>query len=228
MTTVLCKKCNIVKEISEFYAKYQVNGYQCKLCAREYARKNRKENPDKIRATNNAYNNRNREKVRELNRNHIKNNGDRVRERARINQKKYMKDPQFRIMKSTRTRIWHFLIRNSQKKNTKTGELLGCDSQFLKDWLEYQFNSHMSWDNYGEYWHIDHVVPCESFDARDIEDLKRCFNWKNLRPLEGSENISKRAKIITKDILNQEIKVYYYTIKLQLPLVISNNIEEHG
>ncbi len=73
----------------------------------------------------------------------------------------------------------------------------------------------MSWDNYGTYWHIDHVTPCESFDAIDENELKKCFSWKNLRPLYGPENMSKNAQIITKDILNQEIKVhYYYTLKL--------------
>ena len=68
----------------------------------------------------------------------------------------------------------------------------------------------MHWDNYGTYWHMDHVTPCDSFDATNEDQLKKCFNWKNLRPLKGSENISKSAKIIIKDILNQEIKVHYY------------------
>lgn len=68
----------------------------------------------------------------------------------------------------------------------------------------------MTWDNYGLWWHIDHVIPCNSCDASDEQQLKSIFNWKNLRPLKGSENISKSSKIITKDIINQEIKVNYY------------------
>lgn len=42
----------------------------------------------------------------------------------------------------------------------------------------------MSWDNRGKYWHIDHIKPCSSFNLEKQEEIFRCFNWTNLRPLE--------------------------------------------
>ena len=48
----------------------------------------------------------------------------------------------------------------------------------------------MSWDNYGD-WHIDHIIPCAAFDLTDIEQQKKCFNYKNLQPLWAEENLKK-------------------------------------
>ena len=56
--------------------------------------------------------------------------------------------------------------------------------------MQDQFENEMTWDNWGD-WHIDHIRPCMSFDLTDIEQQKTCYNWRNLRPLWGEENISK-------------------------------------
>jgi len=205
---MICKLCNVEK--TEFKGKVCIDCIRQK--AKEYSRNYRKQNPDKVRITNNLYNNKNREKAREWNRTHFENNKERVRERARQNYQIYKQDPSKKILHNTRTRITKFL--KNKSKNIITTELLGCTSKFLKKWLEFQFNSEMSWDNYGIYWHIDHVIPCNSFDVTDFDELQKCFNWKNLRPLECSKNISKSDKIITKDIINQEIIVNYYSSKV--------------
>jgi len=52
----------------------------------------------------------------------------------------------------------------------------------------------MSWENYGK-WHIDHIKPCSSYDFNKSEDIIECFNWKNLRPCWGKENLEKSDKI---------------------------------
>ena len=77
-------------------------------------------------------------------------------------------------------------------KNIRTIELIGCTSVFFKEWLEYQFDSKMSWDNYGSYWHIDHVTPCNSFNIELHEEQKICFHWTNCQPLEKNKKYSKK------------------------------------
>ena len=62
-------------------------------------------------------------------------------------------------------------------------------------WLAYNFDEHMSFDNYGSYWDIDHVLPCSSFDLTDPIDVETCFHWSNLAPLEHIANIKKGSKI---------------------------------
>lgn len=37
----------------------------------------------------------------------------------------------------------------------------------------------MNWDNYGS-WHIDHIIPCSSWDLSNEDDIYKCFNYLNL------------------------------------------------
>ena len=51
----------------------------------------------------------------------------------------------------------------------------------------------MNWENYGSYWHIDHIKPKSLFIFESLEDeeFKQCWSLNNLRPLEAKENIRK-------------------------------------
>lgn len=89
-------------------------------------------------------------------------------------------------------------MRNSLKdslvgrKGHKTFVYLGCTGPELKMWLESQFTKGMSWDNRGiDGWHIDHYVPISYFDLSQEEDRFICWNYRNLRPLWGTENVEK-------------------------------------
>ena len=39
----------------------------------------------------------------------------------------------------------------------------------------------MTWDNYGSYWSIDHICPCNQ--AQTEEELIKLQHHKNLRPM---------------------------------------------
>lgn len=78
------------------------------------------------------------------------------------------------------------------RKGHKTFIYLGCTGQEFKDWLESQFIDGMTWENRGiDGWHIDHYVPISYFDMSKEEDRFICWNYRNLRPLWGDENIEK-------------------------------------
>jgi hypothetical protein len=116
----------------------------------------------------------------------------------------YRNQPHVKIINNMRTRV-HYALEN-ETKSAKTKELLGCTILYYKKWLEYQFTEEMTWNNYGSYWHIDHVKPCISFDMSDEEEQKECFNWKNTRPMRVSDNLSKGHKVI-KSVIDSHSKI---------------------
>jgi hypothetical protein len=59
--------------------------------------------------------------------------------------------------------------------------------------LESKFDDKMSWDNYGSYWHIDHIIPQSKllYNSMEDENFKKCWDLQNLQPLEATANMKK-------------------------------------
>ncbi len=116
------------------------------------------------------------------------------------NAKKYEKqrklnDPEFKLLKTLRSRLLTALRCNNLKKNISTIKLLGCSISDLKKYLELKFKDGMTWENHGK-WHIDHIKPCASFNLLNETEQQKCFHFTNLQPLWAHENLSKGCKII--------------------------------
>lgn len=111
--------------------------------------------------------------------------------------REYMKkrrhaDPSFRISSNLRTRIWHAI--KGYSKSASTTELVGCTIEELKAHLESKFTEGMTFENYGM-WHVDHILPCASFDLSDPETQNKCFHYTNLQPLWALDNLRKSDKL---------------------------------
>lgn len=88
-------------------------------------------------------------------------------------------------------------FRLALKNNQKTGSAvkdLGCSITELKQYLEAQFQSGMTWDNHGE-WHIDHIIPLASFNLMDKQQILKACHYTNLRPLWANENFKRNQRI---------------------------------
>jgi hypothetical protein len=81
---------------------------------------------------------------------------------------------------------------------------------FFKKWIEFRFVDNMNWENYGKYWHIDHILPINQFDLSCDNDIQICFNWTNLQPLFAKENQSKSDKIQLHHYFNNFINVFRF------------------
>ena len=119
-----------------------------------------------------------------------------IRESSNKRQKiKKATDLNFKILCNLRTRILGALKRNSKSASTK--ELLGCTIAQLKQHLKSQFTKGMTWKNHGngwlgkKEWHIDHIIPCASFDLSKASEQKECFHYSNLQPLWALDNLIK-------------------------------------
>lgn len=229
-----CTQCNCIKKLTEYYQKK--NGYfrsECKKCTLEKCKLYRDKNKNKVSECIKKCRKNNHTKYLETEKRYRGNNNDNIvllrtenKEKYAISKRKYEKnklltDPIYKILKNTRRRINRAFKDKSVEKSEKSVLLLGCSSKFLKNWLEYQFNSNMTWNNYGHpvdkdpkgfYWEIDHVIPCASFNLINKNEQYKCFNWTNCRPMKGIDNNLKNDKIIPLQILLQEIRVYYYKI----------------
>jgi len=215
-----CTRCSEEKDIAQFGWKRRKmrNGeikmylsIYCKECEVQKSQEWRTANPESVRAYNA------REDVKQKKKNwdtkHYKDrtsyfqerylkNRDKIsltwqtpefKERKRKSKsKRKHNDPIFRIRENISNAILKALRKG---KSNKAGQsilrYLGYSIQELKEHLESQFDNHMSWDNYGNYWHIDHVMPQSDFPYTSMEDenFKRCWELSNLRPLEAKQNM---------------------------------------
>jgi len=202
MKTKICSKCKKDLKTNQFIKdnnrKDRLYPY-CKNCLKKYYLKNKKEilnrnkkwrltnllkikkyllkNQDKIKKQKQMWHRLNRQKTNKIRKIKLKNN---------IN---------YKISEYLRSRIWHSLRGNPKLETTL--RLIGCSIEKLKNHLEKQFTKGMSWLNYGK-WHIDHIIPCISFDLSKLSEQKKCFHYTNLQPLWAKENLSKNDKILRK------------------------------
>jgi len=113
--------------------------------------------------------------------------------RAAINSqaaKSYKNNPEALIARRLRNRLGNALMKCHTSKSDHTLALLGCSLKQFKQHIESQFKEGMNWDNHNE-WHLDHIVPCSSFDLTIPEQQQRCFHYSNLQPLWAFENLFK-------------------------------------
>ena len=122
-------------------------------------------------------------------------NKEAIQDRRRDQKREYMhnkydQDNQYRLKHNARARIRKAL--KGIQKSASTMELIGCSYEELMAYIEARFLPGMSWDNYAyDGWHIDHIIPLDSFDLSDPEQLKRAAHYSNLQPLWAEDNLRK-------------------------------------
>ena len=181
-----CNKCKSKLPLTEFSKdKSRKDGYKynCKSCCKSWVK------PEKLKEYARNWNAKNPEKRKQIQDNwYSKNPG--YSAKWQKNERKI--NPQYRIKFNLRERMRKALKGNW--KQGKTIEMLGLNIPEYKEYLSKQFNKDMSWDNYGSYWEIDHIKPCDSFDLSNLEEQKKCFIFTNTQPMEVSKNRIKSNK----------------------------------
>ena len=103
---------------------------------------------------------------------------------------RWRKRPRNKIRSNLSTQLWIAINERGGKKNHSILQIIGCGLDALINHLEMQWTRGMNWDNYGDGWHVDHIVPCSYFDLTIYDEQCRCFHFSNLRPLWAQQNIS--------------------------------------
>jgi hypothetical protein len=207
-----CSTCKIEKELSEYTKdKGKKDGLhtQCKSCKKE----NREKNKERKKEYDKEWRENNKEKLKE----YYETNKDKKIEYTKKYGKLYYQnnkhkksnyirekrknDSLFRLRSVMGTMISKSLKRNGFTKKMKSHEFLGCPFNEFKSHIESQFESWMTWNNYGLYngeinygWDIDHIIPLSS--VKTEEEILKLNHYSNLRPLCSYTNrYIKRNKI---------------------------------
>ncbi len=112
---------------------------------------------------------------------------------------RYNNDPSFKLMLNTYKAI-NKSIKHKVDGCFKRSDLISYSIEKLKEHLESQFTTEMTWNNHGVYWHIDHIIPVNYFvkrykETKDMVYLKEAWRLDNLQPLSAKDNISKGGRI---------------------------------
>lgn len=178
-----CSTCKQWKHKDEFIKrKNSSDGYtgQCKECLKQAS----KLRNDKLSAEE-------KEKLRMIKIEYMRKYREENKEE--INKRKRKENlSQMQVLSHTISSAIYRVLKGI-KSDRHWEDLVGYSIQELKEHLEKQFTSEMSWNNMGEYWEIDHVIPLNLFHYKTEQDkqFQICWSLANLRPLEKIANRSR-------------------------------------
>ncbi len=225
-----CCKCKLELDICMFgKLKSSKDGlrYDCKNCRKNYRELNKeiinnnskdyyKKNKEILNEKNKKYREINRESIL-IQRKEYRNRED-IKEKIKQNNINYLPirkqkikekrkiDINFKMKEVLRSKMQKFL----QNRKTSYLILIGCNLDFFKNWISYRFNENMNWNNFGEIWEIDHILPINSFNMNNEIERKICFHWTNLQPLNKKENRNKSDKFELHYYFNNIVSIFRF------------------
>lgn len=167
-------------------------------------RQYRIDNKEAISIQRKGYRARNQEHIKQKNRAYLPKRKLQIKLRRKV-------DKGFQLTQLLRTRM-HKALKDNVNSNTVVSHM-NCSIDTLREWLEFQFDEEMNWNNLGTYWEVDHILPIAQFDLSKKENQEICFNWTNLQPLYKMENKFKSKKLILHYYFNSIVSVHRFIIK---------------
>ena len=149
----------------------------------------KKKHKENKKISDKKYAEKNKTKLNIKKTNWAKANIDKVRQaKLKYEKNRLANDYLYKLKHNIGCAIRQSLKNNGFSKKSKTHEILGCNYEEFKQHVESQWESWMSWDNYGKYngelnygWDIDHIIPSSS--AITEEDVIKLNHYTNLKPL---------------------------------------------
>jgi len=197
-----CKSPEALEKIriykKEYSKKYRENNREY---FQDYIKKYLIENSNTILENKKEYYKNNREKILEYyhkNKEVLAISNKKWRDNNKEELKKYKreyesrrksKDKLYKLSRSIRSLISISFKNKYTLKSKKTIEILGCSFEEFKLYIEGKFDINMNWENYGTYWHLDHMIPISW--AENEEELIKLNHYTNYQPLYWEENLRK-------------------------------------
>jgi hypothetical protein len=196
MNIKICKMCNVSYNLDEFYNKKESSDGKhiyCKTCMKQEKKQYYAQTKHTRSDYYKTYRDQNKEYFNKYSHTHYHTKKELYRE---WNRTKYQTDLEFKLRHVTAARISQALKTYQTLKRNRTIEYLGCTMEEYTQYLEQQFTQDMNWDNYGEYWEIDHIKPIDAFDLNDEIQLYEAFKYTNTQPLKKEDNREKSNRYL--------------------------------
>lgn len=200
-----CRKCLKILPLDRFKKSRSWVMLDCRTCyykhiVKPYRASKRK---SKIRLTEEEK----KVKRKEYRKKYKDNNPEKIAEQRRRNREKRSSNPIYKVQRNIRKRLKKQLDKGF--RIGQSSEMLGCSLVEFKLYIEAQFYDDMTWENYGTYWHIDHIKPVCSFNLACPNIASQVNHYTNLRPLKAEDNIKKsiedsKLKFVTDQPITQK------------------------
>ena len=195
----VCSKCGEEKDII-FFGKQKGGKYgkrgKCKACFKLY----NIENKEYVR----IYKIKNKEKLRIRDKKYYSQNKERFKERHKKNSKKHYSQNKEKIIQRQKNRLTNpeLRIRNCiiSGHNHSFNKLANKPKCSMYKYTGISIDNYISHFKNSEYWEdyknnlkisIDHIIPVSLYDFRNENDIKKCWDIRNLRLVPLIENMRK-------------------------------------
>lgn len=87
-------------------------------------------------------------------------------------------------LKFREKRKWQLALRRyviEKKLSPAYAPYFGLSIEQFRKWIEIQFTKGHNWNNFGDSWQFDHLIPLVYFNFSDEEDLSLCWSFLNIR-----------------------------------------------
>jgi hypothetical protein len=121
-------------------------------------------------------------------------------------------------------RKWQIALRRYVLEGNKSSyyaPFFGLDNRKFKEWIAYQFDEDLNWQNFSKSWQFDHIVPVAYFDFSNEDDMRLCWNFTNIRVDKITQNKNRDHRI---DVL--AAKTYFQGLFKQTGYSICKKMEE--
>ncbi len=150
---------------------------------KEYLKEYKELHKEEIKEYKKSWYQRNKEKVKSRSKEYYKENTEKVKERNKFYTNfKNESDMNHSIKLNVLSHI-NTGIRNGWFEK-RLEQMLGYSSWQLVERIESFWENNMTWGNYRTSgWHIHHVIPMKVFNFYNEEEIKKCWDLRNIYPL---------------------------------------------
>jgi hypothetical protein len=102
------------------------------------------------------------------------------------------------LLKSREKRKWQIALRRyvvEKNRSSFYAPYFGIGIDLFRQWIELQFDEELNWQNFGEKWRLDHIIPISYFDFENEEDMKLCWNFINIQVERTLDESGKRKGV---------------------------------